>query len=148
MARLTRYCPGIASRWMAAVGWGLVATGAHAQRLGGGGGVTIPVGRIVAAFLLCVLLALLLAVTIKRRGGRLDLGRFSGLLTKSASQARIDVVETRRASQHADICLIRCDTQEYLVLCSAHVQTVLRADLATDTIATGTALSDEGKRAG
>jgi hypothetical protein len=106
-----------------ALGW---ATAGKAQRLGGGGAVDIPVGRIIAAFLLCVLLAWALAVALKHRGGRGGIGRFQRLFARSAPPSRIAVLETRRASVHADVCLIRCDGDDYLILCSPHVQTVLR----------------------
>jgi hypothetical protein len=106
----------------------MAATPVAAQRLGGGTAVAIPVGRIIAALLLCALLALAAAVAIKRRGGRIDLGGWSKLLAKATPPRRIEIVETHRASQYADICLIRCDAREYLVLCSSTVQTVLAVD--------------------
>lgn len=103
----------------------LLAAPAAAQRLGGGGAVEIPVGRIIAVLVLGALLALTAALAIKRRGGRVDLGRWTRLIATATPPQRIEVIETRRASQHADVCLIRCDNRDYLVLCSAAVQTIL-----------------------
>ena len=107
---------------------GLLAAPAAAQRLGGGAALAIPIGRIVAALLLCALLALAAVVAIKRRGGPLDLGGWSRLLAKASPPRRIEIVETHRASQYADISLIRCDARNYLVLCSSAAQTVLAID--------------------
>ena len=101
------------------------ATPALAQRLGGGTASDISVGRIVAALVLCVIAAVLAILLLKRGGGRID---FAGLTSfrKLAVARRIDVVETRRISQHADLCLVRCDGQDYLILTAQGQQSVLR----------------------
>jgi hypothetical protein len=43
---------------------------------------------------------------------------------------RIEVIESRRVSQHADLCLVRCDGEEYLILSSAQQQQILRGGAA------------------
>lgn len=104
------------------------ASAAFAQpgRLGGGGSLNLSLTRIVMSLLLCLMLAALAAFALKRSGGRIDLKRVRGLLANLPAQRRIDVVETRRVSQFADICLLRCDGREYLILCAQQQQLVLR----------------------
>lgn len=104
------------------------APAAFAQpgRLGGGGALNLSLTRIVMSLILCLMLAALAAFALKRGGGRIDVKRLRGLIATLPAQRRIEVIETRRASQYADICLIRCDGREYLVLSSQEQQLVLR----------------------
>lgn len=96
-------------------------------RLGGGGALNISLTRIVLALVLCSMVAFLAALLIKKNGGKLDLKSFRAMVIRSPATARrIEVIETRRVSQYADVCLLRCDGQEYLILCAANQQTVLR----------------------
>jgi len=106
---------------------------AHAGRLGGGGDLGISLTRIVTALLLCLMLAVLAAMLLKRSGGKVDLGAIRRLLVRMPVQRRIDVIETRRVSQHADVCLLRCDGREYLILCAAQQQTLLREGDVAET---------------
>lgn len=101
--------------------------GAQAQQLGGGGASTdISIIRILAALLVCLAAAFALALVIKaRRGGIRPLGK-EWLPRAIAGSRRIEIVETRRATPYADICLVRCDGEEYLLLCGPSGQTVLR----------------------
>ncbi|MBO9714807.1 hypothetical protein [Sphingomonas sp.] len=99
---------------------------AFAQRLGGGSDLNLSLTRIVMTLLLCLMIAGLAALLLKRSGGRIDLAALRRLTAAAAPARRIDVVETRRISQHADVCLFRCDGQEYLVLCAEQHLTVLR----------------------
>ncbi|KQN21416.1 hypothetical protein ASE86_14415 [Sphingomonas sp. Leaf33] len=94
-------------------------------RLGGGGAIDVSLGRIVSALLVCLLLAGAAALLLRRGGGRID-WRALADWKKAAPARRIVVIETRRISAHADICLFRCDDRDYLVLCSASQQQVLR----------------------
>ena len=104
----------------------LSTTPALAQRLGGGGTASdISIGRIVAALVLCVIAAVLAILLLKRGGGRIDLAGLTSF-RKLAVARRIDVIETRRISQHADLCLVRCDGQDYLILTAQGQQSVLR----------------------
>jgi hypothetical protein len=43
-----------------------------------------------------------------------------------AADQRIRVIESRRISQHADLCLVRCDNVDYVILSSAQQQQLLR----------------------
>lgn len=95
-------------------------------RLGGGGALDVSLTRIIMSLLLCTMIAVLAALAIKRGGGRFDAKAIRGLFLKlPATRRRIEIVETRRVSQHADVALLRCDDREYLVLCGPHQQTIL-----------------------
>lgn len=107
---------------------------AQPGRLGGGGSLNLSLTRIVMSLILCLMLAALVALALKRSGGRIDLKRWRGLIATLPAQRRIEVVETRRASQYADICLVRCDGREYLVLSSQQQQLVLRASECAVTV--------------
>lgn len=96
---------------------GMILAAAPA-RLGGGAALDVSLTRIVVALLLCLTLAVLAVVLVKRGGGRLTL--------PTRAERRIAVVESRRISPHADLCLLRCDGQEYVILSSATGQQVLR----------------------
>ncbi len=100
---------------------------AQPGRLGGGGGVDVSLTRIITALILCLMLAALTALLLKRSGGKIDLPALRGLFARMpVASRRIEVVETRRVSQHADVCLLRCDGRDYLILCAQQQQTVLR----------------------
>jgi hypothetical protein len=101
---------------------------AQAGRLGGGGGgVDVSLTRIVTALILCLMLAALAVLLLKRSGGKVDLPALRGLFARMPVAARrIEVIETRRVSQHAEVCLLRCDGRDYLILCAQQQQTVLR----------------------
>lgn len=96
-------------------------------RLGGGGAVDVSLARIVSALVVCLLLSGAAAWAIKRGGGRVDWRCLHGW--GAAPVRRIAVIEARRISAHADVCLFRCDGRDYLILSSATGQRVLhRAD--------------------
>ncbi|WP_010545488.1 hypothetical protein [Sphingomonas elodea] len=99
---------------------------AQGHKLGGGAALNLSLTRIVLSLLLCLMLASVAALALKRTGGRFDVKRMWTWAGGSTAQRRIEVLEVRRASQHADICLIRCDEREYLVLSSHEHQVVLR----------------------
>lgn len=102
---------------------------AHAQtaHLGGGEPLNLSLTRIVAALILCLMVAALAALLLKRGGGRVDLARVRALVSALPAKRRIEPIETRRISQYADLCLVRCDGQEYLILSSQQQQLVLRS---------------------
>lgn len=83
-------------------------------RLGGGQPLEVSFGRIVAALVICIIIAVLAALLIRQRSGKLDLYAWFGRL-QSRPRA-IEVVETRRLSPHADICVVRHSNREYLLL--------------------------------
>ncbi len=105
----------------------LLAPASAAGGLGGGEPLEVSLGRIVAALLISLIVAGLAVFAIRQRGGRIDLGR----LRLPARAASIEVVETRRVSQHADICLIRHRGNEYLLLLMAGDARVLSEAVAS-----------------
>ena len=92
--------------------------------LGGGEALGVSLGRVVTALIICVAIAFLAALLIRQRAGKGDL---SGVFARMDPRARaIQVVETRRLSAHADICLVRHEGREYLLLLLAGHGSVLR----------------------
>ena len=111
--------PGTARGWLCLVGAAFVvrpalATAAASGQLGGGRDLGVSLSRIVTALLICIMVALLAALLIRQRSGKTDLHSLLGRL--NLRPRAIEVVETRRLSQHADICLIRHGGREYLLL--------------------------------
>lgn len=110
-----------------AVGAALLSGGpalAASPRLGGGAPLDVSVGRIVAALLICLIVAGLAILLVRQRSGRIDL---AGFFSRMEIRPRaVQVVETRRLSPHADICLVRHDDREYLLLLMAGDARVLR----------------------
>lgn len=100
---------------------------AGTARLGGGGGLDLSLTRIVLSLLLCLGIAISVIVLLKRNGGRVNAKGLRSLLAKGLpADPRIRVIEARRISAHADLCLVRCDDVEYVILCSAQQQQLLR----------------------
>lgn len=89
----------------------LLAAAARTGRLGGGGGLDVPVLRILAALLLCLMAATAAILLLRRRaeGG-------AWLKRLATTPRAIDVVEVRRLGTHADIGLVRHGGAEYLLL--------------------------------
>jgi hypothetical protein len=83
-------------------------------RLGGGQPLEVSLGRIIAALVICIIVAVLAALLIRQRSGKLDLYAFFGRL--QTRPRAIEVVETRRLSPHADLCVVRHSGREYLLL--------------------------------
>lgn len=97
---------------------------ANIGRLGGGGELGISLGRILAALLVCLVVAFLAILLIRQKTGKADLAAiFSRLELRSRA---IEVVETRRLSPHADVCLVRHAGHEYLLLLQAGNARILR----------------------
>lgn len=90
----------------------------------GGGGVEIPVVRIVVSLAACLAIAALAILFLRQRGGQIDLRTALGRV--SSRRSAIDVIEVRRLSLHGDVCLIRHDDREYLLLVQAGDSRVLR----------------------
>jgi hypothetical protein len=109
------------------------AQNAAQPRLGGGGSLDISLGRIIAALVICIMIAVLAILLIRQRGGRADL---TALFTRLQPQARaIEVIETRRLSPHADICLVRHDGRDYLLILQQGSMQVLRDEPSTHGVA-------------
>ena len=96
-----------------------------AGRLGGGGGVDVPVARIVTAFVFCAIIAALAILLIRQRSGRGDLAGWLRRVAPAGGSA-VDVVEVRRLTMHADLGVVRHDGREYLLLVQAGSARVLR----------------------
>lgn len=123
MARMNRWRGPAA---IAALFWSKCAF-ASAAKLGGGGGLDLSLTRVVLSLLLCLGIAISGIVLLKRNGARVNAGALRGLLAKGLPvEPRVRVIESRRISAHADLCLVRCDDVEYVILCSAQQQQVLR----------------------
>ncbi len=101
-------------------------------QLASGGDLNISLGRIVLALLLCIGIAVVAAIIIKRGGGQFNWARWHRSLSELAPERRMRVVEARRISVHADLCLVRCDAREYLILSSATAQQVLESRTLED----------------
>lgn len=100
------------------------AQNAAQPHLGGGGALDISLGRIIASLVICLIVAVLAILLIRQRGGRGDL---AAMFARMQPQVRaIEVVETRRLSPHADICLVRHDGRDYLLVLQQGSMQVLR----------------------
>jgi Na+/citrate or Na+/malate symporter len=105
-----------------AASWSCAAW-ANAGRLGRGASPDVSIGRILAALVICVIVAILAALLLRQRGRGIDLKGLFGRL--EMARRAIQVVETRRISQHADISIIRSGGKEYLLLLQAGSAQVL-----------------------
>jgi hypothetical protein len=116
----------LCARWAIALAALSLAPAVHAGEpggLGGGEDLSVPIVRILFAFLFCAGLAFLVVLVLRKRGAGGSLSLFK-LPTKAR---RIEVIETRRLSPHADVSLIREGGDEYLVLLFAGGCEVLRS---------------------
>lgn len=84
------------------------------SHLGGGGAIDVSLGRIIISFIICIAIAVLAILLLRQRSGKIDLAGFFARLEPRARA--IDVVETRRLSPHADLCLVRQGGREYLLV--------------------------------
>lgn len=100
------------------------AVWATPHRLGGGGDVDISIGRIVVAFVICIIVAVLAILLIRQRGGRINLAQWFARVVPRSRE--IDIVETQRLNPHSDICLVRHDGREYLLILQQGATHVLR----------------------
>lgn len=101
----------------------LLATAAATPHLGGASGSPASFVRVVASLIICLIIAALAALLIRQRSGAIDLP--SALRRLAPKPGRIEVVETRRVSPHADVCLLRHGNCEYLLLLQAGSAQVL-----------------------
>lgn len=97
---------------------------ANGSRLGGGEPLEVSLGRIVGALIICIMITIFAVLLIRQRKGKIDLAALFGRI--ELRQRAVQVVETRRLSAHADICLVRHDGQEFLLLLLAGRATILR----------------------
>jgi len=100
---------------------------AHAQQLGSGRAVEIPIVQILAGLVLCSLVAFGVVVMMRANKGRLALPPLPLLhQPKLRDPDRIRVVETLRLSAHADVSRFTSGNREYLVITSAGGATIVR----------------------
>lgn len=101
-----------------------MAQNAVKPHLGSGGALDISLGRIIASLVICIIVAVLAILLIRQRGGKGDLAM---LFVRIQPRARlIEVVETVRLSPHADICLVRHDGRDYLLVVQQGAMQILR----------------------
>lgn len=101
----------------------LSAAATATRHLGGASGTPVSFVRIASALIVCLIIAVLAALLVRQRSGALDLA--SALRRLAPRTGRIEVIETRRLSPHADACLLRHDDREYLLLLQAGTVRVL-----------------------
>ncbi|KPF52070.1 hypothetical protein IP65_17925 [Novosphingobium sp. AAP1] len=104
---------------------------AQAQQLGGGGSPNISLLRVLISLLVALACAFGLALFLRARMGQhpapASLGQW---LSRMGTSRRIEVVEARRVSAYADLCLVRNEGEEWLLACGPAGITVLRHGLA------------------
>lgn len=94
------------------------------SHLGGAAGVDLPIGRIVVAFVLCIVIAGLAIALLRRRMGHDGMTRW--LRRVAPRKGAIEVVEVRRLNPHVDLGVVRYDGQEFLLLLHAQHPAILR----------------------
>ena len=88
---------------------------ALAQTLGQGSDDEISLWRVGGALLLCLVLAVAAIFALRARFGR---GSLATLVTRK--DRRLQLVESLRLGSHADLCIVRCDGSDLLIVVSAH----------------------------
>lgn len=91
-------------------------------QLTGGVSPDVPWMRLVLSFAFCVLVAAGAVLALKRFEAKGRAAPFSSLLGRKAlgGGRAIQVLETRRISVHADLCLIEFDGERMLLAATAH----------------------------
>jgi hypothetical protein len=104
---------------------------ASAEQLGGGAAPDVSVIRIGAALLFCLALAFGGAVLLRRRGTTGGWAEMWRRGTGRLNEAQLEIIEMRRLSAHADLCLVRHQGTDYLILCGpAQAQLLSRTPAA------------------
>lgn len=103
------------------------APGHAAATIATGTGPEIPWFRLLSALAFCLLLAWGAIALMRYRQGHGAARPLEGLLgrVRGTVPRRIRIVETRRASQHGDLCLVECDGQLFFLAFTANGATVL-----------------------
>lgn len=106
----------------------LTAGAVQAQTLGRGVEADIPWGRALAAFLICLALAVFAVFMVHRRatGQGADLKAIMANLRQALNgfagaekpEPRLALVETRRVSPHVTVAVFRCDGRDFLLASS------------------------------
>ncbi|MDR3438081.1 hypothetical protein [Telmatospirillum sp.] len=106
----------------------LVARPAWAQHLAGGASPDVSIVRIIAALVISLMAGAGLVLMRRRFPARTGPGQALAAFAGGLARARrINVIEARRISAHADVCLVQCGDDEYLILCGPAGSTVLRS---------------------
>ncbi len=90
---------------------------ASAQQLGGAAALPVSPIRVAAALLFCLAAVFAIVMLLRRRQTGSALPLLSSFLPKLNARSRIRIIEARRLSPFADLCIVRCDDCEYVVLC-------------------------------
>jgi hypothetical protein len=95
--------------------------GAWAQHLGQGMDDGISVWRVVAASIVCALVAIGAALVMKRRmhGG-------AALFRGNRASPRLTIVESLKLRSQIDLCIISCDGDELLIVLAPQGASLLR----------------------
>lgn len=117
--------------------WGLSAAPALAQRLASGSPAPFPWWRWFAAIGLCLGLAVAGALALRARlGGAGGVAWPSALPSLRAGAAarrrRVSVLDSVRVSPTLEVCLIRCDAEDYLLAATPHAIVRLSAAAAPE----------------
>ena len=85
--------------------------------LASGAAPAIPWLRLVLSFLFCIAVAGGASLALRRYRGKSGTPPWAALFsrTKPAPLRRLRILETRRASQYGDLCLVEIDTQLYFL---------------------------------
>lgn len=105
----------------------VLAEPAIAAPLATGAGPSIPWGRLFVVLAFCLVLAWGAIVFVRHYQNRSVANPLEGLFgrAKGGLTRRIQIIETRRASQHGDLCLVECDGETYLLAITTQGATVL-----------------------
>ena len=100
---------------------------AAAQSLATGSAPGIPWVRLLFSLVFCIALAWGVVVAIRHYQRRGMANPVKRLLDRQGTPAprRIAIIETRRASLHADLCLVECDGEAFFLALSPAGATVL-----------------------
>jgi len=115
---------------------GLLATPAEAAQLATGSAPDIPWLRLLIALAVSTTVAAAAIFALRRKPGSAGpLVKFFQNL-RSAPPRRIFILETRRASQHGDLCLVEVEDAVYLLALTTSGATLLyRRELSGDRAA-------------
>lgn len=116
----------------------LLAAPAAASQLTTGTGPEIPWLRLAVALAVSTAVAAWAILALRRRPG--TEGQLAACFRKicTAPQRRIVILETRRASQHGDLCLLEVEEIRYLIALTANGATLLERRELPDGSAAGT----------
>ena len=112
---------------------------ATAAFLATGSTPAVPWLRLVLSLLFCVAMAWAAIALLRRYQRHGSVVRLGDLLGKSAlpAPARLKILETRRASQHGDLCLAELDGEVYFLALTSSGVTVLNRAVPVEMLPAG-----------